>query len=184
MSRCRVTYRPLSFHREVQSVQTIASFLYYFSYIPYSVFKKEVLSLPAKVSNKIKDDGKQKAWLCLRHNRASFFCCILYKSCVQNECLFQMLAPSKSSLYLATASEISLILINSSAEWEREDSPGPSLNEGKCIRAWSLRVGLPNGFMPMATHFLIRGCAGSMRDDFRRKLWAFTSLFRCWQINL
>ena len=31
-------------------------------------------------------------------------------------------------------------------------------------------VGLPNGFMPMATHFLIRGCAGSMRDDFRRKL--------------
>lgn len=65
MSRCRVTYRPLSFHREVQSVQTIASFLYYFSYIPYSVFKKEVLSLPAKVSNKIKDDGKQKAWLCL-----------------------------------------------------------------------------------------------------------------------
>ena len=29
--------------------------------------------MPAKVSNKIKDDGKQKAWLCLRHNRASFF---------------------------------------------------------------------------------------------------------------
>ena len=55
---------------------------------------------------------------------------------------------------------------------------------GKCIRAWSLRVGLPNGFMPMATHFLIRGCSGSMRDDFRRKLWAFTSRFRCWQINL
>ena len=24
----------------------------------------------------------------------------------------------------------------------------------------------------------------SMRDDFRRKLCAFTSLFRCWQINL
>ena len=69
-----------------------------------------------------------------------------------------MLAPSKSSRYLATASEISLILINSSAEWEREDSPGPNLKEGKCIRAWSLNVGLPNGFMPMATHFLIRGC--------------------------
>ena len=65
MSRCRVAYRPLLFHREVQSVQTIASFLYHFSYIPYSKFKKEVLSLPAKVSNKIKDDGKQKAWLCL-----------------------------------------------------------------------------------------------------------------------
>lgn len=65
MSRCRVAYRPLSFHREVQCVQTIASFLYHFFYIPYSVFKKEVLSLPAKVSNKIKDDGKQKAWLCL-----------------------------------------------------------------------------------------------------------------------
>lgn len=64
-------------------MQTIASFLYHFFYIPYSVFKKEVLSLPAKVSNKIKDDGKQKAWLCLRHNRASFFYCILYKSCVQ-----------------------------------------------------------------------------------------------------
>lgn len=89
---------------------------------------------------------------------------------VDYEYLFQMLAPSKSFRYLATASEISLILINSSAEWEREDSPGPSLNEGKCIRAWSLRVGLPNGFMPMATHFLIRGCSGSMRDDFRRKL--------------
>ena len=49
----------------LQSVQTIASFLYNFFYIPYSKFKKEVLSLPAKVSNKIKDDGKQKAWLCL-----------------------------------------------------------------------------------------------------------------------
>ena len=60
-----------------------------------------------------------------------------------------MAAPSKSSLYLAIASAISLILMNSSAEWEREDSQGPSLNEGKCIRAWSLRVGLPNGFMPM-----------------------------------
>lgn len=45
----------------LQRVQTIASFLYYFSYIPYSVFKKEVLSLPAKISNKIKDDGKQKS---------------------------------------------------------------------------------------------------------------------------
>ncbi len=56
----------------LQSVQTIASFLYHFFYIPYSKFKKEVLSLPAKVSNKIKDDGKQKAWLC-RHNHASFF---------------------------------------------------------------------------------------------------------------
>jgi hypothetical protein len=33
----------------LQSVQTIASFLYHFFYIPYSVFKKEVLSLPAKV---------------------------------------------------------------------------------------------------------------------------------------
>ena len=73
MSRCRVTYRPLSFHREVQSVQTIASFLYHFFYIPYSVFKKEVLSLPAKISNKIKDDGKQKSVVMSRHNRASFF---------------------------------------------------------------------------------------------------------------
>ena len=115
---------------------------------------------------------------------SSFFIVFYIIRCSQNECLFQMLAPSKSSRYLATASEISLILINSSAEWEREDSPGPNLKDGKCIRAWSLRVGLPNGFMPMATHFLIRGCAGSMRDDFRRKLWAFTSLFRCWQINL
>ena len=33
----------------LQSVQTIASFLYHFFYIPYSVFKKEVLSLPTKV---------------------------------------------------------------------------------------------------------------------------------------
>ncbi|MEH2861877.1 hypothetical protein V7T12_05925 [Segatella copri] len=49
----------------LQSVQTIASFLYHFFYIPYLKFKKEVLSLPAKVSNKIKDDGKQKARLCL-----------------------------------------------------------------------------------------------------------------------
>ena len=48
------------------------------------------------------------------HNRASFFYCILYNS--QNEYIFQMLAPSKSSRYLATASAISLILINSSAE--------------------------------------------------------------------
>lgn len=89
MSRCRVAYRPLSFHREVQCVQTIASFLYHFFYIPYSVFKKEVLSLPAKVSNKIKDDEKQKAWLCLRHNRASFFVVFYIKVVVRTNISFR-----------------------------------------------------------------------------------------------
>ena len=53
-----------------------------------------------------------------------------------------MLAPSRSSVYWAMASRISLILMNSSAEWEREDSPGPSLKEGNDIKAWSLSVGL------------------------------------------
>ena len=94
-----------------------------------------------------------------------------------------MAAPSKSSLYLAIASAISLILINSSAECEREDSPGPSLKEGNDIKAWSLSVGLPNGFMPIATHFLMSGCSGSMREDFKRKLCALHSLLRCWQMK-
>ena len=57
-----------------------------------------------------------------------------------------MVAPSKSNVYFAIASAISLILINSSAEWEREDSPGPNLKEGNDIKAWSLSVGLPNGY--------------------------------------
>ena len=52
-----------------------------------------------------------------------------------------MAAPSKRVSYFAMASRISLMRINSLAEWERDDSPGPNLNEGKCINAWSLRVG-------------------------------------------
>ena len=57
-----------------------------------------------------------------------------------------MAAPSKSSLYLAIASAISLILINSSAEWEREDSPGPNLKKGVDQLANAVKVTLgPKG---------------------------------------
>ena len=42
---------------------------------------------------------------------------------------------SSSDTYVFIASNISEIQINSSAEWERDDSPGPSFNDGKGIRA-------------------------------------------------
>lgn len=45
----------------------------------------------------------------------------------------------------------------SSAECEREESPGPSFREGNDIKAWSERVGDPKGFMPIATHCLTSG---------------------------
>ena len=56
-------------------------------------------------------------------------------------------------IYVPMASSISLIFMNSSAVCERDDSPGPSLNDGNRIRAWSLSVGEPKGFLPMPTSF-------------------------------
>src|SRR5574344_1598799 len=50
-------------------------------------------------------------------------------------------APSNNCIYVLIAFSISLILMNSSAECERLDSPGPSLNEGNGISAWSDKVG-------------------------------------------
>ena len=54
----------------------------------------------------------------------------------------------KSLMYVSMAWLISLTQMNSSAEWERELSPGPSLKLGKRMRAWSDSVGDPNGSMP------------------------------------
>ena len=56
------------------------------------------------------------------------------------------------------ASSISLIFMYSSAVWEREDSPGPSLSDGKRIKAWSLNVGEPNGFKPSLMQACTKGC--------------------------
>ena len=51
--------------------------------------------------------------------------------------------PSRSFRYVKNACRISLTQIYSSAEWERDDSPGPSLNDCHGMSAWSLRVGEP-----------------------------------------
>lgn len=51
-------------------------------------------------------------------------------------------------MYSEMASAISLFLMYSSAVWERDDSPGPSLREGNRIKAWSLKVGEPKGLRP------------------------------------
>ena len=59
--------------------------------------------------------------------------------------------------YVSIAALISLMQIYSSAEWERADCPGPSLNDGMGIRAWSLNVGEPKGVIPIAIHFWTRG---------------------------
>ncbi len=53
------------------------------------------------------------------------------------------------------ACSISLMQMYSSAEWEREDCPGPSFSEGQGIRAWSERVGEPKGFMPSQRPMLL-----------------------------
>ena len=47
---------------------------------------------------------------------------------------------------------ISVQSMYSSAVCERAESPGPSLNEGKGIKAWSLNVGEPKGVLPNAMH--------------------------------
>ena len=77
------------------------------------------------------------------------------------------------------ASSISLILMYSSAVWEREDSPGPSFSEGKRIKAWSLNVGEPKGFKPTLMQACTKGCYTSIFDDDRRKERAFNSEVRC-----
>ena len=49
------------------------------------------------------------------------------------------------------ARRISLTRMNSSAEWLRLDSPGPSFSAGEGMRAWSLSVGAPEGGSPLST---------------------------------
>ena len=82
-------------------------------------------------------------------------------------------------VYSEIASSISLILMYSSAVWEREDSPGPSLSDGKRIKAWSLNVGEPNGFKPSLMQACTKGCSTSIFDEDRRKERAFKSEVRC-----
>ena len=89
----------------------------------------------------------------------------------------RMSAPSSRLMYVFMASSISPMPMYSSAECERADCPGPSLNEGKGISAWSDSVGEPNGVMPMALHLCIRGLSSLMCDDDRRNERAFSSLF-------
>ena len=91
-------------------------------------------------------------------------------------------AYSKAS-YIRSASLISLMQIYSSAECERLDCPGPSLNDGKDISAWSLRVGEPKGVSPSAMQRAISGWSLGICDECRRKEWAFTSERTFWQIG-
>ncbi len=56
------------------------------------------------------------------------------------------------------ASDISESHINSSAEWDLEDSPGPILREGMpCINAMSEVVGEMKGVLPNAKAAFTRG---------------------------
>ena len=68
-------------------------------------------------------------------------------------------------MYSSMEFSISSKRMYSSAEWERAESPGPIFIDGKCIKAWSLNVGEPNGFLPIATQRRTKGCSGSRRDD-------------------
>ena len=70
---------------------------------------------------------------------------------------------------MVMASSISLMRMYSSAVWEREDSPGPIFTDGKRIRAWSERVGEPNGTSPDCWHRCTNGWSTGMRDELRRK---------------
>ena len=53
----------------------------------------------------------------------------------------------------------------SSAVCERADSPGPNFIDGQGIRAWSLRVGEPKGFIPSSKHLFTRGWSSGMEED-------------------
>lgn len=70
---------------------------------------------------------------------------------------------------------ISIRPIYSSAAWERAEFPGPIFTEGKCMRAWSLKVGEPKGSFPIMTARRTNGCCKSVRVELRRKLRAFIS---------
>ena len=80
-------------------------------------------------------------------------------------------------MYVFIASSISLMQMYSSAECERQDSPGPSFSDGKGIRAWSESVGEPNGLMPIATQRRTKGLSVAILEDDRRKERACSSLF-------
>ena len=83
-------------------------------------------------------------------------------------------------VYSEMAWSISLILMYSSAVWERDDSPGPNLSDGKRIRAWSLKVGEPKGVSPSLMQACTKGCSTSILEEDRRKERAFSSEVRCY----
>ena len=70
--------------------------------------------------------------------------------------------------YRAIASRISAEYTNSSAEWERAESPGPSFTDCHGINAWSLRVGEPKGVAPIISSRVTMGCSGDIDDGFNR----------------
>ena len=86
---------------------------------------------------------------------------------------------SSSLIYISIASRISIRPIYSSAAWERAEFPGPIFTEGKCMRAWSLKVGEPKGSFPIMTARRTNGCCKSVRVELRRKLRAFISQPTC-----
>ena len=96
---------------------------------------------------------------------------------VPRHALFHISLPSSRRIYVSMASFISFILMYSSAEWERAESPGPSFSDGKRISAWSDRVGEPNGRMPISMQRATTGLSVPMCDDDRRNERAFISLF-------
>ena len=69
--------------------------------------------------------------------------------------------------------------MNSSAECDLDDCPGPSLNEGKGMSVWSLSVGDPKGVIPIAIHLLMSGCCGLIWDELSLVDLAVTSLLTC-----
>ena len=80
-------------------------------------------------------------------------------------------------MYVVIASLISLMQTYSSAECERDDSPGPSFSEGKGIRAWSDSVGEPNGAIPISVQRRTTGLSIGTPEDDSRNERALISLF-------
>ena len=80
-------------------------------------------------------------------------------------------------MYNRMASSISDTRMYSSAVCERDECPGPILTDGNFIKAWSDKVGEPNGMRPIAMARFMSGCSKSMRDEFKRNERALASLW-------
>ena len=76
--------------------------------------------------------------------------------------------PSSMRVYTAIAPRISESRMYSSGVCDRAESPGPHFTEGHGMRAWSLRVGEPNGSSPIIARRSTIGWSAGIDDGFSR----------------